>query len=207
MAVTKYQYDITDTVDDAVNISLLTNQIDADAAIGVPVDPTEAMDVGTEAGKLDIYMADALTAPQKTALDATVAAHQATVTLLAYRYWESAAVQSTPSGSWQEAFSKVATPTTQGEYLISWYAEMRVIPGLAASAGEAQLRVDGSVRSSAYCVTEAWTGFSGWDRMFMGEGDTPTLDIRYRRAPELGGDGTIEIRRLKMGMEFMGATT
>ena len=206
MPVTKYQYDLTDTVDDAVNVGLLTNQIDANVAIGVLVDPAGGMSIGIEPGKLDIYMSDLLTAPQEAALTATVAAHQSTVTFRQFRFYEDNAVQSTALEAYQEAILRVATPTGQGAYRVAWYAEVRVVPGAAPSAGQAQLRIDGSAKSNTYLPadSEEWTSVSGWDRIFFKEGDTPSLDIRYRRDPGLGGDGTIEIRRLKMSMEYMG---
>lgn len=73
MPVTKYQYLITDTANDKVYIPQLTYEIDNDDLIVIKVDH---INVGIEPGKCDIYMADVLTAPQKTALDAGVAAHQ-----------------------------------------------------------------------------------------------------------------------------------
>jgi hypothetical protein len=204
MAVTKYQYDITDTVDDAVNVGLLTNQIDSNGAIGVLVDPAGGMSVGVEPGKLDIYMSDALTAPQEAALTATVAAHQATVTFRQFRFWEENPSQSTALEAYQTAISRVSTPTGEGVYLVSWYAEVRVVPGAAPSGGQVQFRVDGNAVGNAYYAGEEWSAISGWDRNSMQEGETPTLDLRYRRAPALGGDGTIEIRKIKMSMEYMG---
>ena len=77
MPVTKYQYDVTDTANDLVYVPQLSYEIDNDAAIVIKVDdPGKGINVNIEPGKLDIYMADLLTAPQKTALDAAVAAHQ-----------------------------------------------------------------------------------------------------------------------------------
>jgi hypothetical protein len=77
MPVTKYQYDIaTQTANGKVYIPQLTYEIDTDAAIAIKVDANRGMDTNVEFGKLDIYMADLLTALQETALTAAVLAHQ-----------------------------------------------------------------------------------------------------------------------------------
>ena len=74
MPVTKYQYTIsTQTANGKVYIPQLTYEIDADVTIGVAV---YGMATDIEPDKLDIYMNDALTAPEEAALTATVAAHQ-----------------------------------------------------------------------------------------------------------------------------------
>lgn len=74
MPITRYQYTIsTQTAAGKVYIPQLTYEIGANAAIGVVA---SYMDVNVEPNKLDVYMADALTAPQEAALTATVAAHQ-----------------------------------------------------------------------------------------------------------------------------------
>lgn len=76
MPVTKYQYDIaTQTTNGKVYIPQLTYEIDNDVAIAIKVDADRGMDANVEPGKLDIYMADALTAPQEAALTAAVLAH------------------------------------------------------------------------------------------------------------------------------------
>lgn len=76
MPVTNYQYDITDTANDKVYVPQLTYAIDNDAAIIIKVDTGKGINVNVAPGKLDICMADLLTAPQEAALDAAVAAHQ-----------------------------------------------------------------------------------------------------------------------------------
>jgi hypothetical protein len=74
MPVTKYQYTIsTQTANGKVYIPQLTYDVDNDGAIVIAVDH---MDANIEPDKLDIYMADALTAPQEAALTVAVAAHQ-----------------------------------------------------------------------------------------------------------------------------------
>lgn len=77
MPVTKYQYTIsTQTANGKVNGTQLGKEIAANAAIGVAVDLNQGINTNIEPDKLDIYMADLLTAPQETALTATVAATQ-----------------------------------------------------------------------------------------------------------------------------------
>lgn len=74
MPVTKYQYTIsTQTANGKVYIPALSGEIDGNVAIAIAVD---YMNVNIEPDKLDVYMADALTAPQEAALTATVAATQ-----------------------------------------------------------------------------------------------------------------------------------
>jgi hypothetical protein len=74
MPVTKYQYTIsTQTANGKVFAPQLEYEINANVAIAVLVDH---IDTGIVPDKCDIYMADALTAPQEAALTATVAATQ-----------------------------------------------------------------------------------------------------------------------------------
>ena len=70
MPVTNYQYLVTDTANDKVYIPQLAYEIGSDVAIGVQVDVAKGINVNVEPGKLDVCMADLLTAPQEAALDA-----------------------------------------------------------------------------------------------------------------------------------------
>lgn len=75
--VTKYQFTIsTETANGKVNGTQLAKEIAKNDAIGVAVDPNKGINTNVEPDKLDIYMADLLTAPQEAALTATVAATQ-----------------------------------------------------------------------------------------------------------------------------------
>jgi hypothetical protein len=73
MAITKYQYTISTEMGGESDVPLLEVTIAADAAITTDVDH---IDANVEADKCDIYMADALDAPQETALDAVIAGHE-----------------------------------------------------------------------------------------------------------------------------------
>ena len=194
----------SDTANGIVNPPLLRNEIDNDAGI------TTARRNGANGGwktthgdSLEIYFVAALSAGEITALDALMGAHLGTVTSQSFQFWESGPAQSTLSEAWQNAMSKTASPVAAGIYRLTWYFELRVVPVTTLdSAAVARFRVDSSRKGDAHHVTTEWSGFSGWDRIIFDEGETPTLEIDFRREPNQGGDDNVEIRKLKLGVDL-----
>lgn len=146
----------------------------------------------------------ALSAPEIVTLDGLVAAHSNVVVTAAFQFWESNPAQSTLSEAWQNAISRTADPTGGGIYRLSWSLELRIVPVDALNGGAvARFMVDGSRKGDAYHRSVEWSAFSGWDRKIFTEGDTPLLEIDYRRDPTEGGNDNVEIRKLKLGVEYM----
>lgn len=123
----------------------------------------------------------------------------------AWQKWESGGVQSTTSETWTGALQRTADPTASGVYKMSWYFELRVVPtGPLDSKAAGRFDFDGNFRGIVVNPDSEWCGFSGWDFVNFNAGDTPVLRLQFRRDPGVGGNDTIEIRRLKLALEQMG---
>jgi len=191
----------SETATGAVEPPLLTQEIEDDAGI------TTALDyINTAGDVLDIYFTAALSAPEITALDALVAAHDAAETALTFRFVEENGAQTTTLETYQNAAT--LTPTTglkKGVYRFSWTCEHRITPTDALNSRvQTRFRVDGSTKSNTASVSEQWECHSGWDRYFADEGEKPSLTLDYRRDPGVGGNDTVEIRKVRLGIEYMG---
>lgn len=123
-----------------------------------------------------------------------------------FQMWESSAIQSTPLETWQGAFSRTALPLASGRYRVQWHWEMRLVAtGPVNSKGAARFRIDASSKAIDHTVETDWQTVSGWDReLGIVAGATPTFEIEFRRDPTVGGNDTVEIRRMKMSFERMG---
>ncbi len=122
------------------------------------------------------------------------------------QFWEisGASAQSTASEAWANAMSRTSVPLVRGTYRLSYNFELRVVPaGGLNSAGVGRFRVDGSRKADAYHNSVEWTAFAGWDRRVFSDGDQVLLEIDWRREPNLDGNDAIEIRKLKLGVEFI----
>lgn len=189
-----------ETATGKVNGTLLTNEINADPGI-----TTALSYINTSGDDMDIFFAAALGAPEVTALDALVLAHQGTVTVTAFQFWESNPMQTTSSEAWGNAMSQSSAAMSSGIYRLTYNFELRVVPNAAQnSGGVARFVVDGSRKADAYYRGTEWCAFSGWDRKVFAEGDVALLEIDWRRDPVEGGNDAIEIRKMKMGVELMG---
>lgn len=192
-------YDISaETASGAVNPTVLTKEIEDDTGI------TTALDyINTEGNQLDIYFVSALSAPEITALDALVAAHSGDETSVDFRFLEVNGAQTTTLETFQNAAT--LTPSNglaQGAYKLSWTCELRVtVSGSKDSRAHVRFQVDGNTKSNTAGDSEQWQCHSGWDRYFADENEKPTITLDYRRDPALGGDDTVEIRKVRLGIE------
>lgn len=188
----------TETANGVVNSDMLTAEIEADPTVG----PLTLDRIDTGGGVLDIYFAAPLSAGEQTALDAVVLAHQGTQTFDTFQFWESNPFQSTALEAFQNAMTQQAQPMAAGPYVIDWYCEMRVVPvGPINSRGNLRFQIDGVSKGNSTVVTDEWIAMCGWDRFFAAEGATPTFTLDWRRDPALGGNDTIEIRKMKIGFQ------
>lgn len=187
-----------DTANGVVNSTLLTQEIEDDATI------TTALDyINTDGNQLDVYFVSVLSGPEITALDALVSAHTGVDVSLSFRFKEENGAQTTTLETFQNAIT--LTPTTglaQGPYKLSWTCELRVTPtGPKDSRVHVRFRVDTNTKSNTAEESEQWVCHSGWDRYFAKENEKPALTLDYRRDPALGGNDTVEIRKVRLGIE------
>jgi hypothetical protein len=196
-----------DTANGTFNPAVLKVEIEADVGI------TTALRAGGDGGwkttrgdVMDLYFVSALSGGEITALDAVVASAAIDeATTNSYQFWESNGLQATELQSWQVALARTAAPVVGGIYRLSWSCELRIVPvGPLNSGGVAHFAVDGTVKSDAYYRGIEWNVCTGWDRITLEEGDTPLLEIEWRRDPNEGPNDSIEIRKLKLGIELMG---
>lgn len=186
-----------DTATGKLNSSRLTDQIVADAAI---VTVLERID--RTADVLDIHFVGVLAAPEITALDAVVAAHVGAPTFSGFSFWEDSTLQTTTLETFQVAMARTSKELRRGPHILTWSFEMRVVPtGALNSAGQARFRLDSTTKGSLWQPIDEWNVFSGWDRQHYNEGDQALLEIEFRRNPGVGGNDTIEVRKMKLGIE------
>jgi len=192
-----------DTANGKLNPGALVDQIEAEAAIVTALRPRSDGGMLNRAGDvLDVWFVDFLSPAEIAALDAVVAAHDGVKTSVAYQFWESNATQNTDLETWQNAISKRAAPMAAGSYRLSWYCELRMVV-TTPPEGMADFRftVDGNAKGNSVVYGDRWQAVSGWDRYRASEGERPRLELDFRRHG--GGDDSVDVRRLKLGIEFM----
>jgi len=119
-----------------------------------------------------------------------------------FQFWETGSAPDTTSTTYQEGMSQTAKPMNAGEYRLTWSCELKLTATDALdSKAFAQFSIDSDVKVQVSHDQDDWTAYSGWDRYNATEGETPVLAIHYRRS---GGDDTVSIRRMKIGIEYMG---
>ncbi len=122
-----------------------------------------------------------------------------------WQRWESNPAEETLLETWVSKIQKTANPLIAGTYKFAWNLELRVVVvGSLDSLGAGRFLVDATVKSHTVNDSTEWAAHSGWDFNSYAKGDTPSLEIQFRRDPTVGGDDKIEIRRAKMSLERMG---
>lgn len=125
---------------------------------------------------------------------------------LGFRFKEENGAQTTTLETYQNAAT--LTPNLgliAGVYRVSWTCEHRITPsGDLNSRVQTRFRIDGTTKSNTASVSEQWECHSGWDRLFASEGDKPVVTLDYRRDPGVGGNDTVEIRKVRLGLEYIG---
>lgn len=192
-----------DTLNGKLNVDELLDAIEAEGAITTALRPRADGGMANRRGDvLDVWFVDFLSPAEVSALDAVVAAHDGAKTSPAYQFWESNSSQTTDLETWQNAISKRAAPMAAGSYRLSWYCELRMIVTTPPD-GRADVRftVDDNAKGNSVVYGERWQAVSGWDRYKANEAERPRLELDFRR--QGGGDDSVEIRRLKLGVEWM----
>ncbi len=191
---------VADTAAGSLNSTILTREIALDATV-----TANLLDIATVGDVMDLFFDAALSAGEIIALDAIVTAHVGLITVTEFQFFENNPAQQITTQVWTNAFSMSSAPMSNGIYRLSWNLELRVVPtGALNSAAVARFRVDGSRKADAWHRSIEWSAFAGWDRKVFAEGEISLLEIDFRREPTEGGNDSVEIRKLKMGIELMG---
>ena len=72
------------------------------------------------------------------------------------------------------------------------------------SKAQGRFLIDGVVKGSAVSVDDDWDAKGSFDIYVADEGETPVLSIEIRRNQSVGGNDTVEIRKMKLLIERMG---
>jgi hypothetical protein len=122
-----------------------------------------------------------------------------------YQFFESNAMQDTTEETYQEVMSRVTAALVAGTYVVSWRYEIRLnLTGALDSRAQARFLIDGAVKGNSRAQDSEWDERSGWDRYVATVGETPDLSLEIRRDPGLGGNDTVEIRKMRLGIELKG---
>lgn len=204
MPITKYQYTIsTQTANDKVNGNQLALEIAADPAIIIALDH---LDANIEPDKLDVYMADALTAPEETALTAVVLATQGvglTTTLLGALTLVNAEKIITGDAVWDIMEGLLTTPS----FFTSDMSQIsaRIIGEHKGTGGQLRLveNVDGSGDEEKINPFFEFPDTSGaWVRFKVDSDVVPREGIRnlYRTECRLDGTASLSLRYATISM-------
>jgi hypothetical protein len=125
----------------------------------------------------------------------------ATVVPERYKKWqrdESNAAQSRAGGAFTTAFSFQAEPLQAGDYKVSASFELRLVSPGANTLAQAQVLVNGNLKSDHAHYGEEWDRKTAWDFQTFPDGATPTVRIDFKRT---NAGGTVEIRKMKISVE------
>lgn len=195
-------YNRTDPADlpsGSLNKQQLTFQISQDPTLsGLSLDR-----IDSKGDEFSIYFDAPLTAPEVTALDAVVFAHDGVDTFGEFQFFESNASQVISVQPYQDVFVATTLALQKGIYIITWNAECRVVPtGALNSACRGRIKIDGNNKGLFSWQHEQWQTHSGWDRQRFDEGQVIDLTMQFSRDPDVGGNDDVEIRRMKFGIEL-----
>ena len=195
-------YKITDTSKNLVHRRSLIREIKDGAFAASLLGVQESREPAPD-DDLTLAFDIALTGPEKTALDGIVAAHQGVPTTSEYKSYESNPAQTNGTTSFIVAITQTTPALREGSYIFGWQCQMELIEvgGAINSRGIVQFQIDGNTENTSSWFQDAPHTLSGSTRVIVQEGDTFTITLRYRRDPDLGGDDTIQVSKLKMDYE------
>lgn len=153
-------------------------------------------------GSLAVSFQTTPSGAELTTLDALVLAHDGTAPATpGWKKWEDNGTSSTQSGTFQTLLERTSPDLGGGVWRISVICQARIVAATALdSEGTVRFSVDGQIKALFPVTTEEWHTFSGWDFSTFNDGDRPVLTIDARR---VGGDDTLEVRRMKFSVEKM----
>lgn len=186
---------VYDYVMTAVNSTKLTEEILDQISSPVLQSITAEVDEDTGEINVEITFDGDLTAEQKTTLDGIVAAHVADTTFDSAQHASSPGEESTSSGTWVEKLALQSDKLKHGDYLFTWYCEIKT-DGLGVAA---QVTYNGNEQGFTSWGESQYHAFSGSVVASMKEGNEPLIVINYR----VLGSGPVYIRRARLSISLM----
>ncbi len=202
-----YQYPVTDTANDAVNLLLLTQEVAANADVS-PTFETAWLDNNTPPVDFFLCFASALSAEDKTTLDGIVAAHTGAPTV------RQIPIQAVQVVSGQATITSDSTWELLGGIVTrpSYFGDPSQMIGLVTgcwnvdnTGGQAQLRLvedDGTTQtqlSAAPFDLPAGESFSPTFQTDVAPSDLPT-DCHYRLEGRLNGAASATVSHVTVTM-------
>lgn len=209
MAETTYTYSVAaDTATGVLNSSLLSQEIQ-DSSMTQPA-KDDLSGINTSGDVLQIVFLNAISTgagSDKEKLDAVVLAHTgATTTTDTQRAQDFATVQTNATTTWQNALSLVCPPLVAGVWAVDVRCELRLQNEADFSSGgpdraaDARLTIDGANRANWLTPWQDFDNKQASDVLSFVEGDTPTLNLDFRRR----GTDTAEVTRCIINLTFIG---
>lgn len=190
---TSYDYSISgDFPNQQVNPSVLYAEINAESAITVPL-----VEINVDGDVCSIVFEGPLSPAEKTALDNVVSNHSGEATTSDVQYAYSENEQGTTGSTWLEKLELQSDPVGGGEYLVTWYCEIKLLSGTPSTGAFAQLTLNGTERGADVNDLNQWKAFSGSAITPFDAGSEPVLAINWRR---LGGSDEALIRRARLSI-------
>jgi hypothetical protein len=91
----------------------------------------------------------------------------------------------------QDKIDKTAKPVAAGDYIISFFCELKTDTD-DTSGCQVSVLVDSQEKAECNWGKSQWHSFSGEARFTFNEGDTPRMQIQFKR---IGAAATVSVRR------------
>lgn len=191
-----------DTANGRVNADILLQEIlDSGITTGLPVENV-GVDGGSVTGRgqvtggtLTVTFTSAPDSGDQTTVTNTVAAHQGDAFGPSVLRLSDSAVSSTTQNTPQTKLSGTPPALQDGDYLLLWYAEIRVQSVVSNSGVRATVTVDGTEIGEDNWDLDQWHVFSGSISSQLVAGAKPAVVMSFER---IGVSNTVEIRRARM---------
>lgn len=184
----------TEITSGLLNSDLLTQEIEDDVGI-----TTALTRIDSSGDDLDIYFVSALSGAEITALDALVLAHSGVVTLDMFQRNEENTTSTDTLESFVTKNSLTMSPVRKGLYRIMWSCETQMQTGGIGDFVQIRVRIDTNNKALSFWNEADWHLHSGFDFIKFKEGETPNVELQFRK--QGGGADTAEIRRAKLTVE------
>lgn len=195
MPQTTYTYSISnDFPNQAVDLTTLEIEINANSVISAD----RTLDgLNTDGDDCNIVIDDALSVDQKTELDTIVGNHQGVALLDTPQRANSLAEQTNSTSTWEDALTLSPGALKGGNWQVTWYCEIKVQTQDNNSGIFARLTLNSTERTFSSSASDQYQSFSGSGLLTFNDGDTPVLDLQFRR---VGTSNDALIRRCQIAI-------
>jgi len=187
---TVYTYSLTnDFPNGKLNATMLIQEIN----VALPGATLE--NITTNGDEVLIQFTEALSPTDKDTLDTVIGDHIGETTSQSAIHSQSIGESSTSSTSWVEKLNLQATALKRGDYLFTWYCEIKTNgAGVAA-----QVTYNGNEQGFTSWGENQYHAFSGSVIASQNEGSSPLIALNFR----ILGSGPVFIRRARMSISLM----